>query len=258
MVTGGYGVLGASMSEGLAEAGANVAVLGRDKSAAETKASELRSSGAEALALVADVLDEEQLTSARDQVLDTWGRLDILINAAGGNVARARTDDKSVFDVPRDGLSEVIDLNLYGTIRPTLVFGETMAKRGRGSIVNVSSMASITILSGIVGYSAAKAAIDNFTRWMAVELARRYGEGMRVNAIAPGFFVTTQNRALLVAPDGSHTDRAKAILARSPMRRFGNPSEVKGPVVWLCSDAASFVTGTVIEVDGGFSADSGI
>lgn len=258
VVTGGYGVLGGSMAEALARAGARVAVLGHRREAAEAQADALRRTGAEARALVADVLDEEALRRACAELLDAWGRVEILINAAGGNVARARTDDRPVFDLPFDAFDEVLRLNLHGTVYPTLVFGAAMAERQRGSIVNISSMAAMQAISGVAGYAAAKAAVDNFTRWMAVDLARRHGGGLRVNAVAPGFFIAKQNRAVLLNPDGSFTPRAETILGRTPMGRFGEPAELQGPVLWLCSDAASFVTGTVLPVDGGFSAFSGI
>lgn len=258
VVTGGYGTLGASIAEGLADAGASVALLGRNREAAEKKAEALRQAGAEAMALTADVLDSGQLAQARDELLETWGRVDILVNAAGGNVARARTDTSPVFQMPLDAFDEVVRLNLYGTVNPTLIFGEAMARQQKGSIVNISSMAAMQAMSGVAGYSAAKAAIDNFTRWLAVDLARRNGEGLRVNAIAPGFFVADQNRNVLINPDGTYTERARTILNRTPMGRFGDPAELQGPVLWLCSDAASFVTGTVIPVDGGFSAFSGV
>jgi NAD(P)-dependent dehydrogenase (short-subunit alcohol dehydrogenase family) len=258
LVTGGYGVLGGSMAEALARAGARVAVLGRDRESAETKAAALRAGGAEAVALAADVLDEGALVAAREALVSAWGRVDVLVNAAGGNVAAARTDDTPVFAVPLPEFDEVLRLNLHGTVYPSLVFGEAMARQGRGSIVNVSSMASTLVLRGVLGYSMAKAAVDSFTRWMAVDLARRFGDGLRVNAIAPGFFVTKQNRAVLVREDGSPTDRGRAILARTPMGRFGNPAELQGALLWLCGDGASFVTGTVVPVDGGFSVDAGI
>jgi NAD(P)-dependent dehydrogenase (short-subunit alcohol dehydrogenase family) len=210
------------------------------------------------VALAADVLDEGALVAAREALVSAWGRVDVLVNAAGGNVAAARTDDTPVFAVPLPEFDEVLRLNLHGTVYPSLVFGEAMARQGRGSIVNVSSMASTLVLRGVLGYSMAKAAVDSFTRWMAVDLARRFGDGLRVNAIAPGFFVTKQNRAVLVREDGSPTDRGRAILARTPMGRFGNPAELQGALLWLCGDGASFVTGTVVPVDGGFSVDAGI
>jgi NAD(P)-dependent dehydrogenase (short-subunit alcohol dehydrogenase family) len=157
-----------------------------------------------------------------------------------------------------DAFDEVVKLNLHGSIAPSLVFGEAMARAGRGSIVNISSMAATQAISGVLGYSVAKGAIDNFTRWLAVDLARRCGAGLRVNAIAPGFFIATQNRGVLVAEDGSYTPRAQAIVARTPMGRFGLAEELDGALRFLCSDAAAFVTGVVIPVDGGFSADTGI
>jgi NAD(P)-dependent dehydrogenase (short-subunit alcohol dehydrogenase family) len=256
VVTGGYGVLGGSMADALAAAGAQVALLGRRRDAAAERASRIRARGGEAMPLVADVLDAGELRAARDEVIRVWGRVDILVNAAGGNVARARTDATPVFDMPLDAFDEVVRLNLHGTVLPTLVFGEAMAERKRGAVVNISSMAAAQAISGVMGYSIAKAGIDNFTRWMAVDMARRFGDGVRVNAIAPGFFVADQNRGVLVNPDGSYTERARTIIARTPMGRFGSPAELNGAVQWLCSDAAAFVTGVVIPIDGGFSAFS--
>jgi NAD(P)-dependent dehydrogenase (short-subunit alcohol dehydrogenase family) len=258
VVTGGYGALGGSIAEALGTAGARVAVLGRNREAALQKAEALRGAGVTAMALVADVLDEGAIRAARETLLAEWGRVDILVNAAGGHVAEARTDHAPAFEMSLPAFDDVVRLNLHGTVYPTLVFGEAMARAKKGSIVNISSMAATQAVSGVLGYSVAKAAIESFTRWMAVDLARRFGEGLRVNAIAPGFFVAKQNRAVLVREDGSLTERAKTVLARTPMGRFGDPAELQGPVLWLCSDAASFVTGAVIPVDGGFSADSGI
>jgi NAD(P)-dependent dehydrogenase (short-subunit alcohol dehydrogenase family) len=258
VVTGGYGVLGGSMADALAAAGAQVALLGRRGDAAAERASRIRARGGEAMPLVADVLDAGELRAARDEVIRVWGRVDILVNAAGGNVARARTDATPVFDMPLDAFDEVVRLNLHGTVLPTLAFGEAMAERKRGAVVNISSMAAAQAVSGVMGYSIAKAGIDNFTRWMAVDMARRFGDGVRVNAIAPGFFVADQNRGVLVNPDGSYTERARTIIARTPMGRFGSPAELNGAVQWLCSDAAAFVTGVVIPIDGGFSAFSGV
>jgi len=258
VVTGGYGVLGSSIAEGLTDAGAKVALLGRNRDAAEEKAEALRQRGATVMVLIADALEEDQLKAAREELLRAWGRIDMLINAAGGNVARARTDHTPVFGMPLSAFVEVVQLNLHGTVFPTLVFGEAMAKQRKGSVVNISSMAAMQAISGVLGYSVAKAAVDSFTKWMAVDLARRHGEGLRVNAIAPGFFIAKQNRDVLLNPDGSYTQRAQTILDRTPMGRFGDPEELQGPVLWLCSDAAAFVTGTVIPVDGGFSAYSGL
>ncbi|MGD8414127.1 MAG: SDR family oxidoreductase [Candidatus Latescibacterota bacterium] len=261
IVTGGYGVLGGTIAEGLVEAGASVAILGRNREAASAKVAALQpklADGAKGHPLIADATDEIQLKSARDEALEVFGAIDILINAAGGNVGAARTDNVPVFGLPFDAFDEVVRLNLHGSVYPSLVFGEAIAQREKGSIVNISSMASMQAISGVLGYSAAKAAIDNVTKWMAVDLARRHGDGLRVNAVAPGFFITKQNRDVLLNEDGSYTDRSAAIIGKTPMKRFGEPEELVGPIVWLCSDAASFVTGTVIPVDGGFSADSGI
>jgi NAD(P)-dependent dehydrogenase (short-subunit alcohol dehydrogenase family) len=258
VVTGGYGVLGGSMATALAAAGARVAILGRRRPEAEAMVAVLLGAGADAIALVADVLDEASLRAARDELLAGWGRVDILLNTAGGNVGRARTDGRPAYDMPMDAFDEVVRLNLHGSILPSMIFAEVMGRQRSGSIVNISSMAATQAISGVLGYSVAKGAIDNFTRWLAVDMARRFGDGIRVNAIAPGFFIATQNRGVLVAEDGSYTPRAKAIVARTPMGRFGSAEELNGTLQFLCSDAASFVTGVVIPVDGGFSADTGI
>jgi NAD(P)-dependent dehydrogenase (short-subunit alcohol dehydrogenase family) len=258
VVTGGYGVLGGSIASGLAAAGARIAILGRRRESAERKVEQLKQAGADARVLIADVIDEAQLAAARDELLGDWGRIDILVNAAGGNVARARSDDRPVFDVPTDAFEEVIRLNLQGTVRPSMCFGEAMGRQRSGVILNISSMAADRAISGTLGYAIAKAGVDSFTRWMAVEMARRYGEGVRVNAIAPGFFIADQNRAVLLNADGSFTTRALTIIAHTPMGRFGRPDELNAAVQYLCSDSASFVTGVVLPVDGGFSAFSGV
>lgn len=258
VVTGGCGVLGAAASCGLSNMGAAVAILDRRREAAEAKAEEIRNKGGDALAIVADVLDEAQVKAAREEVLRLRGRVDILVNAAGGHIPRARSDDRPPFDVPADAFDEVVKLNLHGTVIPSLAMAEVMGRQRSGSIVVISSMAAHRMLSGVLGYSAGKAGVETFTRWLAVDLARRYGDGIRVNAIAPGFFVGKQNRDVLLKPDGSYTDRARTIIAQTPMGRLGKPEEIAGIVAWLCSDAASFVTGAVIPVDGGFSAFSGV
>ncbi|MBA3645734.1 MAG: SDR family oxidoreductase [Gemmatimonadaceae bacterium] len=258
IVTGGYGVLGGSIADSLAGAGVKVALLGRDGAAASAKAADIRATGGRAIPLVADVLDVDRLKAARAEVMKEWGRIDILINAAGGNVPRARSDVRPVFEVPMDAFDEVVRVNLHGSVGPSLVFGESMAEQKRGIIINISSMAAQQAISGVLGYSVAKAGIDSFTRWMAVDMAHRYGEGVRVNAIAPGFFITNQNRDILTIPGGGHTARAETILAHTPMKRFGRPDELNGAIRWLCSDSASFVTGVVLPVDGGFSVFSGV
>jgi NAD(P)-dependent dehydrogenase (short-subunit alcohol dehydrogenase family) len=258
IVTGGYGVLGGALASGLAAAGARVAILGRRRDEAEAKAREITNAGGDARAIIADVLDETQLRGARDALLERWGRIDILVNAAGGNVARARTDTRLVFEVPADAFDEVMRLNLHGSVVPSLAFGEVMGRQRAGSIVNISSMAALRAISGVPGYSMAKAGIDSFTRWLAVDMARKFGDGVRVNAVAPGFFISTQNRAVLLNADGTHTPRAQSILQQTPMGRFGRAEELIGAVQWLCSDAASFVTGTVIPIDGGFSVFGGV
>lgn len=263
VVTGGTGVLGGRMAHGLAAAGARVAILGRREQKAEEVARSIGDGGGKALPLPADVLDREALEQARAKLLHTWNRVDILVNAAGGNLPRAtvagdRSFFDSFFDVGEEALNEVVTLNLLGTILPSQVFGAAMKERGRGSIINISSMAAQKPLSRVVGYSAAKAAIDNFTKWLAVDLAQNYGEGLRVNAIAPGFFVGEQNRSLLLGEDGSLTARGRQIIEHTPMGRFGEPEDLVGTVVWLASDASRFVTGVVVPVDGGFAAFGGV
>jgi len=258
VVTGGCGALGGAVTSALLELGATVAIVDRHAECVEPEVEEHRRNGAEALAIVADVLDEAQVRAARDGLLRTTGRVDILVNAAGGNIERARNDDRPPFEVPIEAFDEVLRLNLQGTVIPSLVMAEPMGRQRSGCIVNVSSMAAHRALSGVLGYSAGKAGVEAFTRWLAVDLARRYGEGIRVNAVAPGFFVGRQNRAALLQPDGSYTERARTVIALTPMGRFGTPEEVGAVIAWLCSDAASFVTGAVIPVDGGFSAYSGV
>ena len=259
VITGGSGVLGGAMARGLAGAGARVGVLGRRRGRVDEVAAAITAAGGEAVGLAADVLDPAQLAAARDALLGRWGRMDILVNAAGGNVAGATlAPGGSVFDLPLDAFREVVDLNLLGTLGPCQVFGAAMAAAGQGCIVNVSSMTAARAVTRVVGYAAAKAAVENFTRWLATELARSYGERLRVNAIAPGFFVGEQNRALLIDEAGGLTERGRAIVAHTPAGRFGTPEELVGTLVWLCGPGASFVNGVVVPVDGGFSAFSGV
>ena len=259
IVTGGTGVLGGAIAHGLAAAGAKVGILGRRVERAAEVVAAIKAKGGEAMPVPADALDQAALAQARDSVLQQWGRVDILINAAGGNSADATVfGDVTFFNLKREAVQKMLDLNLMGTILPSQVFGEVMAKAGKGSIINISSMAAQRPLTRVIGYAAAKSAIDNFTRWLAVDLATKYGEGVRVNAIAPGFFIGEQNRGFLLKPDGTPTPRGESIVAHTPMKRFGEPDELIGAAVWLCSDAAKFVTGIVVPVDGGFSAFGGV
>lgn len=259
VVTGGTGVLGGAIARGLGRAGAKVGVLGRRAQQATSVAGAIEANGSAAMPLVADVLERAQLEQARETVVDTWGRVDILINAAGGNVPSATVfEDLTFFDLTGDAIQQVLRLNLYGSILPSQVFGRAMVERGGASIINISSMAAQRPLTRVVAYGAAKAAIDNFTKWLAVEFARAYGPRMRVNAVAPGFFVGDQNRALLLREDGTPTERGQSIIDHTPMGRFGEPDELIGTTVWLASDAARFVTGVVVPVDGGYSAFGGV
>lgn len=258
VVTGGYGVLGDEMADTLARAGSRVSILGRRREEAIARAAELTEHGATALAVVADVLDEASLKAGPDRILSEWGTVDILVNAAGENGARARTEGVPPFNLPLDAFDEALRLNLHGAVIPSLVLRETMARKKKGSIVNVTSIAATQVIGGVMGYSIAKAGVENFTKWLAVDLARQCGEGICVNAISSGFFLSTQNRAELIQEDGSYSPRAERIVARTPMGRFGRADELSGALQFLCSDAASFVTGVVIPVDGGFSAYTGV
>jgi NAD(P)-dependent dehydrogenase (short-subunit alcohol dehydrogenase family) len=244
IVTGGTGALGSAMADGLAAAGARVAVLARRAPDVD---------GPDRLGLTADVLRRDELVAARDRVLERWGRIDIVVNAAGGNVPGATLEPgQSVFDLAEEAFRGVVDLNLVGTLLPTQVFATAMDDGG--SIVNVSSMAAARAITRVVGYSAAKAAVENLTRWLAVELA----PAIRVNAIAPGFFVGVQNRRLLLDDDGELTARGRAIVERTPAGRFGEAGELVSTLVWLCGPGARFVTGAVVPVDGGFGAFAGV
>ena len=267
VVTGGTGVLGGAMARGLAQSGAKVAILGRRRQQAEAVAAEIGAAGGVAIPLPADVLQKDELTAARDTLLRQWGRVDILVNAAGGNMPGATVaGENTIFNVAEDAFRQVFDLNLVGTLLPSQVFGAAMAgivpgqpaHTAQGCIVNISSMAAQRAMTRVVGYAAAKGAVDNFTRWLAVELARTYGSSLRVNAIAPGFFIGDQNRRLLLNEDGSLTDRGQTVIDHTPAKRFGDPADLISTLVWLCSPGARFVTGVVVPVDGGFSAFSGV
>ncbi|SMD16114.1 SDR family oxidoreductase [Pedobacter nyackensis] len=259
VVTGGTGVLGGAFVKGIHNAGGTVCILGRNLELAEQRAAEINNAGGKALALKADVLIENQLQAACDKIIDQFGEIHGLVNAAGGNTPGGivqPADD--VFKLNMDGLREVMELNLWGTLIPTQIFGEAIAKTGEGSIVNISSMASQSVITKVLGYTLAKTSIDAYTRWFAVEMANRYGDKLRMNAIAPGFFLTEQNRQLLTNEDGSYTDRGGLVISNTPFKRFGVPEELIGALVWLLGNESKFVTGTVINVDGGFSVFSGV
>lgn len=258
VLTGGTGILGGAFITAIAEAGGKVVILGRNQEVGRQREQEVKAKGGEALFIAADVLHQADLEKACQQILDTYGRIDALVNAAGGNVAEAVIGpDQDIFSINIEALKQAFDLNLYGTILPTTVFGRHLTQSG-GTIINISSMAAQTAITRVLGYSMAKAAIDNFTRWMAVELANRYGDKIRMNAIAPGFFVTKQNRHLLTTPEGGYTARGEAVIRNTPYKRFGEPEELNGALIWLLSDASKFVSGEVICVDGGFHIFSGV
>ena len=259
VVTGGTGILGQAFIDGIADAGGTVAILGRNADVARERAAAIEQRGGRALALVADVLQEDQLRAACQQVMSTYGRIDGLVNAAGGNGPDGVLDPaEDVFKMNLAGMKRVMDLNVWGTVLPTQVFGEALAQSGRGSIVNISSMNSKRAITKVLGYNMGKAAMDCYNQWFAVEMAHRYGDQLRMNALAPGFFLTEQNRALLTNPDGSFTERGEKVIRQTPFRRFGHPDELKGALVWLLSDASQFVTGSMICVDGGFSIFGGV
>lgn len=258
IVTGGTGILGASFIKGITAAGGAVGILGRNEQVAQARADEINHNGGKAIALIADVMNEPQLLAAKEKMLDTFGSIDGLVNGAGGNMPGGVVPPGSdLFKLNIDGLRQVMDLNLYGTIIPTQIFGQVIAENG-GSIVNISSVSSTSAITRVLGYSLGKSAIDSYTRWFALELANRYGDKVRMNALVPGFFLTEQNRTLLTNPDGSFTSRGELIVQNTPFKRLGNADELIGALVWLLSDAASFVTGTTINVDGGFLAFSGV
>ncbi len=260
VITGGAGVLCACIAENLADLGARVAVLDLRADAAEEAAARIRAAGGQAAGFACDVLDKASLERAAQQVTDTFGQVDILINGAGGNKAQATTGpQQSFFDLPAEALQWVFSLNLLGSILPSQVFGRRMAEQKQGVILNISSMNAFRPLTRIPAYSAAKAGVSNFTQWLAVHMAQEYAPAIRVNAIAPGFFLTDQNRFLLTEPEtGGLTARGQKIIEHTPMGRFGSPEDLIGTVVWLITPASAFVTGIVVPVDGGFSAFSGV
>lgn len=259
VITGGNGVLGGAIAKGLALQGVKVAILGRNPHTVASRVKEITSTGGKALAVEADVLNRKELTSAKEKINQVLGKIDILVNAAGGNMPGAIiTPNQSFFELNLEDLGKVSELNFQGTVLPTLVFAPDMVAVGRGSIINISSLAVGRALTRVMGYSAAKAAVENFTKWLAVEMTQKYGDGIRVNAIAPGFFLGEQNRDLLLNKDGSLTSRGETIIAQTPMKRFGRAEELQGVANWLAGDSSSFVTGIVVPVDGGFNAFSGV
>jgi NAD(P)-dependent dehydrogenase (short-subunit alcohol dehydrogenase family) len=259
LVTGGTGVLGSVMAQGLAEAGVNTVILGRRKEAGDALVKELTARKLTAKFVQADVLNADQLLRARKEIEAEFGQLDILVNAAGGNMPGAIiTPDQNFFDLRMEEFEKVVDLNLTGTVLPTKIFCEGMGARKEGVIVNIASMSSYRPITRVVGYSAAKSAVKNFTEWLAIEMAKKFGEGIRVNGIAPGYFLTEQNRNLLTNADGSYTQRGQDAIRSTPFNRFGKPEELVGTLIYLCSDASRFVTGVTVPVDGGFNVFCGV
>ncbi len=259
VITGAGGVLGGSIARSFVQAGAKVVAIDIRRENLEVRVEELKSLGGEVFGMLGNVLDIESLENVAQEILNKWGRIDILLNIAGGNLPGATLNpDQEFFDMKIADWEKVTNLNMNGTVYPSIVFGKVMSCQKNGSIINVSSMAAYSAITRVPGYSAAKTAVSNFTQWLATEMAMKYGDGIRVNAIAPGFFIGDQNRAVLINSDGSLTDRSIKVLAKTPMGRFGDISELNGAVQFLCSDAASFITGAVLPIDGGFSAFSGV
>ena len=259
-LSGGTGTLGGSIAEYLVKNGATVLLLGRSLDKLLGKQTELNAmvSGSTHIFEV-DVMDQGGLSVLRDRIRDEFGQLDGLVNLAGGNIPGATLrPDQTIRDIEVGDTRSVVDINLFGTVIPTIILGGLMVEQGFGSIVNISSMASKQSISRVLGYSMAKAGIDIFTKWMANELASKHGDKIRVNAIAPGFFIGNQNRRLLTNEDGSLTERGNKIITNTPMARFGDASELNGTVHYLLSEASSFVTGSIFDVDGGFSSFSGV
>lgn len=254
VITGGTGVLGRAIAKHLAEQGAKVVILGRKAEVGEALVAEIKAAGGEASFFTTDVLNKEMVEKNLADILAKYGKVDSLLNAAGGNMPGATiSPDGNFFDLKPEEFQRVLELNLTGTVIPTQVFLKPMAKAGKGTIVNFSSMAAFRPMTRVCGYAAAKAGISNFTKFMATEAATKFGEGIRVNAIAPGFFITEQNRRLLTNPEeGTLTQRGQDVIRQTPFKRFGDPEELCGTIQYLISDASKFVTGTVAVVDGGF------
>ncbi len=259
VVTGGTGILGGSFVKGIADAGGIPVILGRNAAVGQQRADEINAAGGKAFSVTADVLNEESLTKARDIILEKYGTIDGLVNGAGGNMPEGVLQpDADIFSMNLDGMKKVMELNLWGTIIPTQVFGAVMAQKGKGSIVNISSVSSVQAVTKVLGYSMGKAAVDCYNKWFAVEAANRFGDAIRMNSIMPGFFLTEQNRTLLTQPDGSLTARGSLVVQHTPYKRFGKPEELVGALIYLLSDASAFVTGMQLGVDGGFTVFSGV
>ena len=259
VITGAGGVLGGNIAQHFIQQGAKIVALDIRQEQLDKRVTELKQYGDEVIGIVGNVLDIASLQKVADEVVAKWGKIDILLNIAGGNMPGATLDpDQNFYDMDIACWEKVTNLNMNGTVYPSMVFGKVMAQQKSGCIVNVSSMAAYSALTRVPGYSAAKTAVANFTKWLATEVALKYGDGVRVNAIAPGFFIGDQNRRVLINPDGTLTERSKKVLAKTPFGRFGDINELNGAVQFLCSDAASFVTGAMLPIDGGFSAFSGV
>ena len=259
VITGGGGALGGCIAQSLSESGVKIVILDLTDESAQKTVDLIEGNGGKAIGFASNVLSKDSIQKISQEIIAKWGRVDILLNAAGGNMQGATIAvDQTIFDLSMDDFKKVTELNLNGSVIPSLVFGEIMAQQKSGSIINYSSMSVDRVITRVVGYSASKAGIENFTRWMAVEMALKFGSGVRVNAIAPGFFVGNQNRALLLNNDGTYTDRGETIIRNTPMKRFGEAEELNGAIHFLCSDAAKFITGVVLPIDGGFSAFSGV
>ena len=254
VITGGTGVLGRAIAKYLALEGAKVIILGRKEEVGQAIASEIQQAGGVCEFMKTDVMNQAVVQQNCDDIMAKYGHIDTLLNAAGGNMPGATiAPDKTFFDLDPAQFQTVLNLNLTGTVIPTQVFLKPMVKQGKGSVINFSSMAAFRPMTRVCGYAAAKAGISNFTAYMATECAKKFGEGIRVNAIAPGFFITEQNRALLTNPDGTYTQRGQDVIRQTPFGRMGDPDELCGTIHYLMSDAAKFVTGTVAVVDGGFN-----
>lgn len=258
VVTGGTGILGKSFIDCIAEAGGTVGILGRNRAIAEERATKINKEGGKAIALCADVTNRNDLTNARKLVLDTYGKIDGLVNAAGSNMTDEAEKELDIFNMSLDELKATMDVNLWGTILPTQIFGDAISRQGKGSIINISSIAAKRAVGKILGYSMAKASVECFTKWFAVELSRRYKDAIRINAIVPGMFLTDANRNFFAEIKAINKKPSNPVLQKVPFKRFGEPEELKGIVIWLLSNASKFVTGTTISVDGGFNVNSGL